>query len=151
MCFRPIALLIVGEPAMLVFTLKRIDPITEYASTLPLASVCHDRAVRSHNERAAFGISCRINLPPGFLHFSLSHSFRRDFWQLDAAGSRAPAASRLVSTESFRLRSNKPTRNFPLPRATLWPVGRGGEKVEACLPSLHPRVLHLHLALLGWG
>lgn len=26
-----------------------------------------------------FGISYRINLPLGFLHFSLSHSFRRDF------------------------------------------------------------------------
>lgn len=47
-CFRPIALLIVGEPAMLVFTLKRIDPITEYARTL-LQLPPHDRAVRSHD------------------------------------------------------------------------------------------------------
>lgn len=64
MCFRPIALLIVGEPAMLVFTLKRIDPIMEYAH--PPSSVCHDCVVRSHDGRAAFGISCRINLLPGF-------------------------------------------------------------------------------------
>lgn len=51
-CFRSIALLIVGEPAMFVFTLKRIDPITERAHP-PVASVREDRAVRSHDERAA--------------------------------------------------------------------------------------------------
>lgn len=37
---------------MFVFTLKRIDPITERAHP-PVASVREDRAVRSHDERAA--------------------------------------------------------------------------------------------------
>lgn len=52
-CFRSIALLIVGEPVMFVFTLKWIDPITERAHP-PVASVRNDRAVRrSQDERAA--------------------------------------------------------------------------------------------------
>lgn len=43
----------------------------------------------------------------------------------------------------LRLRSNKPTRNFPSPRATLWPAGRGrkGRSLLSCCPFLQPRIL----------
>lgn len=74
-CFRSIALLIVGEPAMFVFILKWIDPITERAHP-PIAS--NDRAVRSQDERAASRSIASISRQV-FLHFSLNHSFRRDF------------------------------------------------------------------------
>jgi len=107
-----------GASAMLVFTLKRIDSITEYALTLLSASIRHDRAVRSHGQ-------VQYLVP----HQSLTrffYTFRLTIVLEGISGNwtRQEAAQRRRLPSSFhrklRLRSNKPTQNFPpFPSNTL--------------------------------
>jgi len=101
---------------MLVFTLKRIDPIMEYvrpSSFHPPRSYCVlSQRMSSVSRTASISrqIFCTFRLT--IVLEGISNNWT---WQEAEHWRRLPSSFH----QKLRLRSNKPTRNFPPPHATL--------------------------------